>query len=80
MRLVYKECPVCWPPTDDCAGKPHTEVRVGDLAICRGETYIVEYFREPHKPGSSGKITTNKGEFYVGVIGAEWIEREDRDI
>jgi hypothetical protein len=42
-------------------------------------------FREPHKPSSSGHVVVKEmtelgfsKEFYVSVIGAEWIEREDR--
>lgn len=61
-------------------------VRVGDtITNYDGRSYTVEYFAQPHKPASSGKITvcdtqTNiRSEYYVGVIGAEWIEREDRD-
>lgn len=63
------------------------EVKIGDTVKLRdGETAVVEFFREPHKPSSSGKVsvTVTKGahqhaaEYYVGVIGAKWIEREDR--
>ena len=70
MRLVYK-----------ATGK---EVKVGDIATTfRGEKVTVEYFREPHKPSSEGKVYVKDengfgSEYYVGVIGAEWIEREDR--
>lgn len=71
MRLVYK-----------ATGK---EVKVGDIATTfRGKKCEVKYFREPHKPSSEGKITVQEegcsfcSEYYVGVIGAEWIEREDR--
>lgn len=72
MRLVYK-----------ATGK---EVKVGDIATTfRGEKCEVKYFRPPHKPSSEGKVTVQFGEdkfncmeYYVGVIGAEWIEREDR--
>jgi hypothetical protein len=59
------------------------EVKVGDTVRLRdNETATVERFDKPHKPSSSGKcIVSVKGrnrEYYVGVIGAEWIEREDR--
>ena len=71
MRLVYK-----------ATGK---EVKVGDVVTTsRGEKCEVKYFRQPHKPSSEGKITVQMegsesyNEYYVGVIGAEWIEREDR--
>lgn len=71
MKLVYKE-----------TGKI---VSVGDIADTgRGEMVEVTYFRPPHKPASSGKVcvktvnTERTAEYFVGVIGAEWVEREDR--
>jgi hypothetical protein len=74
MKLVY-----------DYDGK--TEVREGDLVTLRdGEHVRVTYFRPPHKPSSSGKVCVEPAhgpagystEYYVGVIGATWIDREDR--
>lgn len=72
MRLVYK-----------ATGE---EVKVGDVVTMRdGEKCEVTYFREPHKPSSEGKVLVkfeNRNcnmEYYVSVIGAEWIEREDRN-
>ena len=72
MRLVYKH-----------NGEP---IHVGDRAkMSNGEWVEVTYFREPHKSSSSGKVAVqpvgDSGmgmEYYVGVIGAEWIEREDQ--
>ena len=71
MRLVYK-----------VTGK---EVKVGDIVTTfRGDKCEVKYFRPPHKSSSSGKVTVQlegsnlSMEYYVSVIGAEWIEREDR--
>ena len=72
MRLVYK-----------ATGK---EVKVGDVVeTSRGEQCTVKYFVKPYKPSSEGKVTVQFGEdkfncmeYYVSVIGAEWIEREDR--
>ena len=71
MRLVYK-----------ANGK---EVKVGDMVTTsRGEKCEVTYFRQPHSPSSEGKISVRfegnsfDREYYVSVIGAEWIEREDR--
>ena len=62
MRLVYKE-------TDK-------SVRIGDL-LDDGRTVV--YFRPPHKPSSSGKISlSDNREYFVGTIGAQWIEREDQ--
>ena len=69
MRLVYT--------------KNQEEVKIGDKVQADSrEEYEVIYFKPPHKPSSSGSVTVKlEGElreFYVGVIGAEWIEREDR--
>ena len=74
MRLVYKD-----------TGE---EVKVGDV-ITREDRrqYQVVYFREPHKSSSSGKVTvrapdegSHSGgmEYFVSIIGAHWIEREDQ--
>lgn len=74
MRLVYTEGP-----------KKGEEVKIGDTAqTFRGETVTVEFFRPPHKAASAGKVSVSfpgsewQQEFYVSVIGAEWVEREDR--
>ena len=72
MKLVYEK-----------SGK---EVAVGDTVYLDSGAYTVSYFDKPHKPASSGKVSvrrigSEKGfshEYYVGVIGAVWIEREDR--
>lgn len=70
MRLVYEK-----------TGKP---VSVGDVVqTSREELVMVEYFSKPHKPSSEGKVIVmfqggQRREFYVSVIGAAWIEREDR--
>lgn len=71
MRLVY-----------ETTGE---EVKVGDIVTTfRGKKCEVKYFAPPHKPSSEGKITVQEegctfcSEYYVGVIGAKWIEREDR--
>jgi hypothetical protein len=61
-------------------------VKVGDQVMVGAELYVVLYFREPHKPSSSGKATVSlvgysqQSEYYVSVIGAEWVDREDRKI
>lgn len=70
MRLVYED-----------TGE---EVQVGDRILVDGGLAKVDFFRPPHKPSSSGKVSVlHDGddmsvEYYVGVIGAKWIEREDR--
>jgi len=72
MKLIYIDGP----------RKGH-EVKVGDIIHRNGEKYEVEHFKKPHKPASSGHIYVNVNdsaprEFYVSVVGAEWVEREDR--
>ena len=77
MRLIYED-----------TGE---EVKTGDNILMKdGSCWIVDFFREPHKPSSSGKVyilpageidglrMAGGREFYVSVIGAKWIEREDR--
>ncbi len=39
----------------------------------RGDLIIVNGGDAPHKPASSGRIQTNRGEFYPSIINAEWI-------
>lgn len=61
------------------------EVKVGDI-VDKGEGEMLEvtYFRKPHKSNSEGKVsvvtvnTDRRWEYFVSVIGAVWIEREDR--
>lgn len=75
MRLVY-----------EATGE---EVKVGDkVTTAGGEEVTVAHFAKPHKSSSSGKVTVEYKaesdsrfafrEFYVSVIGAKWIEREDQ--
>jgi len=74
MRLVYD--------------KTGVEVKVGDkvtLFDCDGDPthYTVVRGIKPHKPASSGfvEVKSRRGDshtFYASVIGATWIEREDR--
>jgi hypothetical protein len=70
MRLIY-------------TANPTREVKIGDTVEIDGTTFTVTSFRKPHKPASSGKVSVRwngpSTEFYVGVIGAEWVEREDRE-
>lgn len=64
------------------------EVKVGHTCqTFRGEEAVVDYFRPPTSPSSEGKVVIHEAgergdyqtEVYVGVIGATWVEREDRD-
>jgi hypothetical protein len=61
------------------------EVKIGDSISVQGVSFLIDYFAKPHKPSSIGKVTIRsvqegcRNEYYVSVIGAEWIEREDRE-
>lgn len=76
MKLVYK-----------ATGLP---VALGDLVTLGDakEWMRVASFRRPHKPSSQGHVTVeplnprwiaDRREYYVSIIGAEWIDREDRE-
>ncbi len=66
------------------------EVNIGDIVkSSRGELSKVTFFRPPHKPGSTGKISVKRydstgyasaAEYGVGVFGLTWIEREDQAV
>ena len=71
MKLVYEE-----------SGE---RVDSGDHVTLRdGEEAIVEWCERPHKPSSQGHVTlrmkksNGTQQFYVSVIEAKWVEREDR--
>lgn len=73
MRLVYD--------------KTGIEVKTGDVVHLRDNApHFVVAFNKPHKPASSGKVfvrqMSEEGygmEYFVSVIGATWIEREDHE-
>lgn len=66
MKLVYKD-----------SKQP---VKVGDPVVVSGVATTVDDFPKPHKPNSEGKVTLGTGAtYYVSVIGAEWVDREDRE-
>ena len=63
--------------------KAGMEVRVGFALKFEGKYATIVYMPQPHKPASSGKVTCKfedgtEREYYAGVFGLEWIEREDR--
>jgi hypothetical protein len=70
MRLVYEE--------------NQRPVLLGDTAIVHNEKGFVSRIVKPHKPASTGRVeitffrSQSKQEFFPSVIGADWIEREDR--
>ncbi len=68
MKLVYSDT--------------QKEVNVNDRINVSGRWVTVYSFDKPHKSSSQGKVTVKDGvdyrEYYVSVIGAEWIKREDR--
>jgi hypothetical protein len=84
MRLVYDADPTQEVEVGDVVYLPLNRDDPSDTRVRR---LVVECFRPPHKPSSSGKVTVRETfaggesvthEYYVGVIGATWIEREDR--
>lgn len=81
MRLVYKK-----------TGEPVQLGDIIPMECTDGRTGArVTHFRKPHKPSSGGKVRVDliygdddprddevlTREYYVSVIGAHWIERED---
>lgn len=59
-------------------------VKVGDVVQINGMSAVVDYFPHPHKPASSGKVSVSfrgdsrsTAEYFVSVIGAHWINRDD---
>ncbi len=61
-------------------------VYVGDqVTLSDGEEFTILRIEEPHKPASTGRVHgTIKGasyenSYFPGVIGAEWVGREDQD-
>jgi hypothetical protein len=65
--------------------KTGEEVKTGDIVHISGVPHFVYGFNKPHKPASSGKVSVKSmdsegwgHEYYVSVIGATWIDREDR--
>ena len=47
---------------------PGTHVRT-----FRGEMVTVTGGEAPQKPGSTGKVWTDAGEYFPGVVNAEWV-------
>lgn len=45
--------------------------------VCKGEVTeggsIIEGGQAPHKEGSTGYVTTDKGSYYVGTVNARWV-------
>ena len=62
------------------------EVKIGDAVQNNdGEQVVVEHIVKPHKPSSTGRVYVrgpreeHGHEFFPGVFGMEWIEREDHE-
>lgn len=71
MRLIYQST--------------KAEVKVGDITHVRNQPYVVTQIRQPHSPASTGRVCLRSMcerkyyfEYYPIVIGADWVEREDR--
>ena len=80
MELVYKAT--------------HLPVEIGDICALRDDIKVeVVGVQFPHKPSSTGRVfvmpiaepheehgyRTGTLSYFPGVIGAEWINREDQD-
>ena len=52
-----------------------TKARIGTGTTRNGfrGNYRIDGGRAPHKPGSTGKVWTDKGEFFPGVVNAVWL-------
>jgi hypothetical protein len=71
MKLVYT--------------KTFLEVKVGDVTHIRGVPHYIMGICKPHSPASTGRVQVqsmneNKyfREYFPSVVGADWINREDR--
>jgi hypothetical protein len=50
-------------------------VKVGDIRESfRGERAKMIDGTAPHKPSSTGRVQSSKGEYYPGVYGCKWIK------
>lgn len=76
MKLIYQSGP-----------QRGRIIKVGDhVAMPDGSVVEVDSFRPPHKPSSEGKVCVREvgcnrpgcAEYYVSVIWAKWVNREDR--
>ena len=55
------------------------DAKIGDRYLdFRGEVHTLKGITKPHKPSSTGRVQTSRGEYYPSVIGLTWIEREDQ--
>jgi hypothetical protein len=70
--------------------KTGSEIQVGDKLLCfRGEEYILQGFKEPHKPSSTGRVYVKavlpdgregmSREFFPSVVGAKIIGHQFED-
>lgn len=51
------------------------EVMVGqEVTSFRGEVETVRAISRPRHPGSTGRVLTDRGEFYPGVYNLKWVE------
>lgn len=78
MRLVYSNNGM-----NRSRGRVGKSVEIGDEVRLSDGEYTIEYVTPPHKPESTGRVgvgrpNTSTAEYFPSVVGAEWIEREDR--
>lgn len=59
-------------------------VLIGDMVTLNGNLHEITHIPQPRSAASEGKLcveppgSNGSREFYVSVVGAQWIEREDR--
>lgn len=78
MKLIYTA-------TNRADFSPGREVAIGDKVVTfRGECATVIAFAKPLHRASTGRVTIGASDerwtmdYFPSVIGAEWVEREDR--
>lgn len=50
-------------------------VKVGDIRESfRGEKAVMQNGTPPHKPSSTGRVQSSKGEYFPSVYGCKWIK------
>ena len=56
-------------------------VKTGDTLLdFRGAVHVLQGGNPPHKPSSTGRIYTNRGQFFPSVCGLKWINEELEEV
>jgi ribosomal protein L21E len=55
--------------------KQGKEVKPGDTVVSfRGDVEVMKAATPPRHSGSTGRVLTDRGEFYPGVYNLKWVE------